>query len=70
VQRDDFRNDLPVSRGQWRALALAALHHLGEQHPASRMDATEMLVRFRVGEDDHAGQSNGASAAVTRTGGR
>lgn len=52
MQRDDYRSDLPVSRGQWKALALAALHRLGEKAPASRMDATELLVRFRRGADE------------------
>lgn len=46
MQADDFRSDLPVSRGQWKALALAALDELQEIAPASRMDATELLVRF------------------------
>jgi len=51
VQRDDFRDDLPVSRGQWRALARCALDRLGETAPETRMDATELLVRFRRGAD-------------------
>lgn len=47
MQRDDFRSDLPVSRGQWRAIALDALRVLGEQAPASRYDATVLLVQLR-----------------------
>ncbi len=44
----DFRADLPVSRGQWRALAEAALDRLGEPAPADRLEATELLVRFHA----------------------
>jgi hypothetical protein len=64
VQRDDFRDDLPVSRGQWRALARAALHRLGEGAPESRMDATELLVRFRRGEDAAADPATNGLTAV------
>lgn len=62
MQRDDFRSDLPVSRGQWQALAIAALDRLGEAAPASRMDATELLVRFQVTDRDSS--ANGSAAAA------
>lgn len=61
MQRDDFRTDLPVSRGQWMALALAALDRMGEAAPESRMGATELLVRFRTGAEAN---GNGAVAAT------
>lgn len=50
MQRDDFRGDLPVSRGQWRAIALDALRVLGIEAPASRYDATVTIVRLRESE--------------------
>lgn len=69
MQRDDFRDDLPVSRGQWRALALCSLDRLGEAAPTTRMDATELLVRFQRGADaatdrpaEMAGAVNGGGA--------
>lgn len=52
MQRDDFRTDLNVSRGQWRAIAMAALTHAGEPVPTSRMEATELLVRLTIGHRD------------------
>lgn len=67
MQRDDFRDDLPTSRGQWQAVAKAALHRLGEPAPVTRMDATELLVRFRRGQAETDPVANGAAA---RTGER
>jgi hypothetical protein len=49
MQRDDFRDDLPVSRGQWRAIALALLAQAAEPAPTSRMAATRLLVRLEDG---------------------
>lgn len=46
MQLDDYRDDLPVSRGQWRALAVAALDRLGEAAPETRLAATVLLARF------------------------
>jgi hypothetical protein len=69
MQRDDFRDDLPVSRGQWRALALSALRVLDEEAPRSRMDATELLVRFQRGEAEVA-QPAPVALADARAGAR
>lgn len=66
MQRDDFREDLPVSRGQWRAVALAALHRLEEPAPETRMDATELLVRFRRGRETPVDPAANGAAAATR----
>lgn len=46
MQVDDFRRDLPVSRGQYRAIAEALCDRIGEARPATRFDATELLVRL------------------------
>lgn len=69
MQRDDFRDDLPVSRGQWKALALSALDRMGEAAPETRMDATELLVRFRRGADQ-AVEQRPALAVANGSGGR
>jgi hypothetical protein len=61
MQRDDFREDLPVSRGQWRALALAAIRHIGEDAPETRFQATELLARFRISQTGE--QADDAAAA-------
>lgn len=68
MQRDDFRDDLPVSRGQWKALALSALDRMGEPAPASRVEATELLVRFRRGAAESDQQPR--ALAVANGGGR
>lgn len=48
MQRDDFRDDLPVSRGQWRALACLMLALTpGVSIPKSRYQATELIARLR-----------------------
>lgn len=46
MQRDDFRTDLPVSRGQWKDIAIAALGLLGEEAPANRYEGTVTLVQL------------------------
>lgn len=46
MQRDDYRDDLPVSRGQWRAIATALVKQAGEAVPASRYQATVLLARL------------------------
>lgn len=51
MHRDDFRDDLPVSRGQWHAIAAAALELLGLDQPTSRAGATEALVRLKNTRD-------------------
>jgi hypothetical protein len=51
VHRDDFRDDLPPSRGQWQTIARDALDLLGLDHPTSRADATETLVRLKRTRD-------------------
>lgn len=66
MQRDDFRTDLPVSRGQWRAIAVAALARMGEATPDSRMGATELLVRFECGADAEADQRRVVAGANGR----
>lgn len=45
MQRDDFRTDLPVSRGQWAAIATNAVALAGEPQPTSRAEATQLLAR-------------------------
>lgn len=63
MQRDDFRADIEPSRGQYRAIALAALHLLGLPAPESRVDATETLVRLqRSSREDAAAVEAGSSA--------
>lgn len=57
MQADDFRADLPVSRGQWKRIAELASQLLGERPPADRFAATVLLVRLEetVGrQDQHA----------------
>lgn len=50
MQHDDYRDDLPVSRGQWKRIAEEALRVLGEPAPDTRWEATVMLVRLRETE--------------------
>lgn len=47
-----WSDDVPASRGQWRAIAAAACELLDVPVPASRLDATTLLVRLRraIGE--------------------
>lgn len=45
MQRDDYRPDLPVSRGQWQAIARALCTLSGETPPENRFEATELLAR-------------------------
>lgn len=45
MQRDDYRTDLPVSRGQWQAIARALCTLAGEPPPDNRFEATELLAR-------------------------
>lgn len=47
MQHDDYRGDLPVTRGQWQRLARETLRVLGEPTPTDRFAATVMLVRLR-----------------------
>ena len=53
---DYWAEDKPVSRGQWRHIALAALRVLGMRLPRNRMEATHLMVRLRLlaGEVDDA----------------
>jgi hypothetical protein len=46
MQRDDYDDQLPVSRGQWRAIAEAFLDQAGEPHPDSRLAATILIARL------------------------
>lgn len=46
-RRDDYRDDLPVSRGQWEAIAKLALNVLLVSQPTSRFEATEVMARLR-----------------------
>lgn len=48
MQTDDYSDELPVSRGQWRAAAEGLCKLLGVDVPASRFDATVLLVRLRA----------------------
>lgn len=61
MHADDFRDDLPPSRGQWQAIARHALDLLGIEQPESRAGATEALVRLKASTDladrDRAGTS-------------
>lgn len=43
-----FSEDLEPSRGQYRAIAVAALELLGIEAPATRFDASVALVRLRM----------------------
>lgn len=61
MQHDDFRDDLPVSRGQYKRIAEEALRVLGEPAPVSRWDATVMLVR--LGRTDAGGDREPVAAA-------
>lgn len=50
-----FSETEPPSRGQYRAIAVAALRLLGVDEPTSRLEASSALVRIRLaiknGED-------------------
>jgi hypothetical protein len=43
-----YRDDQPVSRGQWADIAKLALEVLGLEVPESRYDATVVTVRLRA----------------------
>lgn len=45
--------ELPPSRGQFEAIAVAALELLGVQRPKHRLDATIALTRLRLARDRH-----------------
>lgn len=45
---DYYRDDVPVSRGQWADIARLALELLGLPIPKSRYDATVTTVRLRA----------------------
>lgn len=47
MQRDDYREDLPVSRGQWEWIAKLSLRVLLIGVPTSRFEATEIMARLR-----------------------
>jgi hypothetical protein len=50
---DQLSQDLPVSRGQWKAIASAACVLLGHAEPKSRYEASVLLTRLRqAGADD------------------
>lgn len=44
--------DLPPSRGQMRAITIAACRVLDIEPPTSRLAATEVLVRLRLAQAD------------------
>lgn len=48
MQRDDFRPDKPVTRGQWRKVAEETLRLLGERPPGDRLEATQLLARLSL----------------------
>jgi hypothetical protein len=43
-----WSDELPLSRGQYRDLALVALRVLGIPEPKSRLEATTIQVRLRA----------------------
>jgi hypothetical protein len=51
MQRDDFRDDLPVTRGQWRLIAEHLCRLAGEPVPASRVGALELVLRLETHGD-------------------
>lgn len=68
MTHDDFRDDLPVSRGQWKALAEASLLLLDLATPATRYEATAALVRLQSTAVEHGDQgANGSEHVVDGT---
>jgi hypothetical protein len=60
MQRDDFRDDLPVSRGQWRAIACLLCELTDSvEIPSTRAEATELIVRLRNTHSETTGDSPG-----------
>lgn len=50
-----FSTELPPSRGQHHTIATLAAELLGETPPASRLEATILIVRLRHALDRRAG---------------
>lgn len=68
MQADDFRTDLPVSRGQWRRLAELALDLHDLSAPGTRYDATVLLVRLEQTIADRGPRPADQQAAADRAG--
>lgn len=48
MQRDDFRDDKPVTRGQWEAIARMFCELASDiEVPGNRYEATELIARLR-----------------------
>ncbi len=43
-----WSTEVPVSRGQWKDIALVALDLLGISRPQNRLEATVAMVRLRA----------------------
>jgi hypothetical protein len=48
-----FSDELEPSRGQYQAIAVAALELLGVEEPKTRLDATLALGRLRLALREH-----------------
>ena len=49
-----WSSDVPVSRGQYKDIALVALDLLGVPRPKNRLEATTTMVRLRVAVSEQA----------------
>lgn len=47
MHANDFRDDLPVTRGQWEQLARGFCRFVDEPAPQTRLAATELLLRLQ-----------------------
>lgn len=47
-----WSTDLPVSRGQWKDLAMLGCRLLGIPVPKNRLEATTAMVRLRTAVDE------------------
>lgn len=62
---DDFREDLRPTRGQWEQIARAFCAASGEPEPATRLQATELLLRLRQADaPDTTPEGPGAAQAA------
>jgi hypothetical protein len=62
MNSDDFRDDLRPTRGQWEQIARGFCRAAGEAEPATRLEATELLLRLRA-TDPPDGTPEGVAAA-------
>lgn len=62
MHANDFREDLPVTRGQWRQIAEGFCRATGETPPSGRLEATELLLRLQAA-DPPSGTPEGTGAA-------